>query len=1056
VGTLPVDGSPKPFSGSEIVKPRVVQPSSDDEPAPKVRLPREQGPDRPGESEPEVSMGDRFSKAARYHSILVGRGAHHVRHGIRRIGKHRAVQGVKRAIGNRWWPNAGSAQDGAPTERRWKLPMAFPRRAQTASAEGAAIAAAHPHHLQRLAWDFAVVTVAVAILVILHHQFKRPHRSLAHRSMLAAAVEPAADGQSLKVFKRHNDERHDGAATAIVAAANHPVDDFSGTSRDLAPADATKSPPTQSEPPANSGDLGHLDANQTVAKHDDLPTPTATTPAEPVHTDLTPLPGPDNSQPQTHEASKPPATADAGAPSLLDPPQNADPPTAPPKRRHRHKPSDATPVASGDAAFPNLDPPAQGPGDSTAKPATAAPDLSAGTKATLDPPKTSGPGPSLADDHPTPQAAPLAPAPAPALPVVAKDGPPPASGSQAKKGDVDIFGSLQDPPAEKHDAKGPDLGAAPPADKPVDGAPHRRHRKKPLGSEGPAPEPVRTADQSPPSDAIVDSKPKVPDLAAPTEPKPADKVDPPVPSHDHDLKGPDAGFTPPADQPPADPPKHRRRRKPPGTESTTPDPLHVGDLNPSNGPPAETKPPEPDKAPPTLAPAPEPKKTDEWNVPSGAPAPKPAPEELKPDHAPDKPTPAADHDLLGTLKDEHVDKHEAGDKGPEPAVSPPPTDSAPPGGDAPKHRRRKKPPESAPTIPAPTPAAEPGPTLAPAPTPKAADSPAPTLSDAPKSDVKPSESPVKEPKPTEAPALGAPPIADAPAAKPEPKPEPLPVPSAPPVSVPEVSPPARPVVDESQANVSFTRSLPEKADSGNLFSYKIVVRNNGTKLLKVVEIDEAVPADHTVHSTEPAAEVHDQTLHWNVRDLAPHEATTIAITLAAPPAPQPVMPAISHPKPERPEEDQFKTTKADESASLPHVELELIAPAVLRTGETCRVGFKATNLGSKTSGLKLNLDLPTQIHFVRGQKLQYKVGDLDGHESREDYLTAVATAPGVVEIHGSILLDGRTLASAKATCRIDGAPAIKQAARTRRDPFVVPASASQVAPPSPQPCNCGP
>ena len=74
--------------------------------------------------------------------------------------------------------------------------------------------------------------------------------------------------------------------------------------------------------------------------------------------------------------------------------------------------------------------------------------------------------------------------------------------------------------------------------------------------------------------------------------------------------------------------------------------------------------------------------------------------------------------------------------------------------------------------------------------------------------------------------------------------------------------------DQSQqANVSFARSLPEKGESGNLLTYKIVVRNNGAKLLKLVDIDEAVPADHTVHSTEPPAEVHDQALHWAVRDL---------------------------------------------------------------------------------------------------------------------------------------------------------------------------------------------
>ena len=143
------------------------------------------------------------------------------------------------------------------------------------------------------------------------------------------------------------------------------------------------------------------------------------------------------------------------------------------------------------------------------------------------------------------------------------------------------------------------------------------------------------------------------------------------------------------------------------------------------------------------------------------------------------------------------------------------------------------------------------------------------------------------------------------------------------------------------------------------------------------------------------------------------------------------------------EEEHERTAKPDEPDNLPHMQLELIAPAMLRTGESCRIGFRATNLGPKTSGLKLNLDLPAQIHFQRGQKLQYKVGGLDENESREDYLTAVATGPGVVEIHAEIVLEGRTVIAAKATCRVTGVLATQQAPRPKRDASVVPAGASR-------------
>jgi Domain of unknown function DUF11 len=849
---------------------------------------------------------------------------------------------------------------------------------------------------------------------------------VAAASVGPSTVELRTDQESRPPFKRHGDDGRDRRHKESEAVAD-PTVDLSATSREMTPTTpaSTSALPAQSEPGPLSGDVAHGDATQTVVKHDDLAT--AGSPALPSPTDGAQSPVTENAQ--TREAAKPESAVDSIAANPGDTPQNANPAATPPKPRHRHHPSDTTAAASGDSAFPNLDGPPQGAGDSTPKTAAAA-----------------GPSLGLSADPSAPKDAALPPP--QAVPVVAKDGATP--GTQPPKSDVDIFGALQDQPAAKHDSKGPDFGAAPSAEKPIEGKPRRRHRKNAPPQDGPAPEPIRTADQSPSGDSLDAPKPNGPDPGKPTDSKPTDKIDSPMPLPEHAVKGPDAGFNPAADQAPvAEPPKRHRHRKTPPPDGPTPDSLHAGDSNPIAGPLTDSKPPEPEKTAPATATAPAPtaaapvpatdlKKPDDWSAPST----NKADEIPKAGQAADKAAPAPEHDLLGTLNEEHPEKHEPVTNGPSPAISPTaisPTATSPTGDEPPKRRRRKKSAEAGSAVPAPVPVREPGPTNDHAPIPKPAEAPALIPSDATKGESKPAELSAKDSKPAELPALGDAPVAKEPA-KPEPKLE-APIP-------PSVAPADRgalhPAVDESQqANVSFTRSPPEKIDSGNLLAYKIVVRNNGTKLLKLVEIDEAVPADHTVHATEPAAEVHDQTLHWSVRDLAPHEATTLAITLAAPPPPQPIVPAAAAPKPERQEEDQFKPTKADVAVSLPHVELELIAPSSLRTGESCRLGFRATNLGLKTSGLKLNLDLPPQLHFGKGQKLLYKVGDLDGHESREDYLTATATTPGIVEIQGSILLDGRTLVSAKATCRIDGAPAAKQAALPKRDRLVVPASASE-------------
>jgi hypothetical protein len=72
----------------------------------------------------------------------------------------------------------------------------------------------------------------------------------------------------------------------------------------------------------------------------------------------------------------------------------------------------------------------------------------------------------------------------------------------------------------------------------------------------------------------------------------------------------------------------------------------------------------------------------------------------------------------------------------------------------------------------------------------------------------------------------------------------------------------------------------------------------------------------------------------------------------------------------------------------------------------------------------LNLDLPGQLRYTRGQQLQYKIGALGDHEAREDYLTATAAGSGQVELRAEILHAGHSVATAKGTCRVSpaGAP----------------------------------
>jgi hypothetical protein len=172
-----------------------------------------------------------------------------------------------------------------------------------------------------------------------------------------------------------------------------------------------------------------------------------------------------------------------------------------------------------------------------------------------------------------------------------------------------------------------------------------------------------------------------------------------------------------------------------------------------------------------------------------------------------------------------------------------------------------------------------------------------------------------------------------------------------------------------------------------------------------------------VQPTDPPAETHDQDLHWTLRDVAPGEERTIVVTLA-PPA-KPVEPhAEPHPAAEPATAMEPVPAVHAAKPESPQLKLELISPLEVHAGEACRIGFRATNLGGPTADLKLYLDLPQQLHYVRGQQLQYKITALGDHEAREDYLTATAAGTGQVELRGELIQAGHTIATAKGTCRV--------------------------------------
>ncbi len=524
----------------------------------------------------------------------------------------------------------------------------------------------------------------------------------------------------------------------------------------------------------------------------------------------------------------------------------------------------------------------------------------------------------------------------------------------------------------KDDFSMPAPAASDPVGPPKDEEHHHKHHHD---EHGPA-------DQPPAADLPAPSANKDTDLLAP-------KLDAPLPDASHSHSNPsesnplNSNSEPRPSSGPAAP-----VASDPLLDSLPKDPPATGPAKSSGDKPAPSKADHPDDGLPVLS-VPSPRQAD----------PKPN------DELPPRTANASDAQIGGS----------AGDSGK--SVSKPPETKAPPASDPSLDELlNSKTPSGAPaSAPPAATTPEPKPSTPAASTPPASDpkadpfhteaTPAPKLDAAPKTDA-----PLKSDLPSKT---------DTPPKQAEPSlPEnSLPAPKA------SVEPLHAAADDESMPSVAVAHHQIEKNELGGSVRYKIVVRNNGKKAVKAFEVDEAIPAEHTVQVTDPPAETRDRDLHWTLRDVAPGEERTIVVTLTPPvrPAERPpvVEPTIAaQPSP------AAATAPIEAKAESPQVKLELILPNDVHAGESCRVGFRATNLGGQTTDLKLNLDLPEQLHYARGQQLQYKIGALGDHESREDYLTATASGAGQGELRAQILQSGHSLATAKGTCHVApaGAP----------------------------------
>jgi len=873
---------------------------------------------------------------------LLRRGAHHIRRGLSRSGVPQ-IAGHAARLGGHGWRRISSAVAATNSGGRLTRPVSalWGRVARrTSGTNGSAGDNPHWHLNRRLAFDFAVVAAALAVVLILHHQFRRYRVA----DVLVTKADVASDQAS---------QQPQSTSTHHRRRAHKPVQPTtSADARPIEPSHADPVAPADSHKVADRGsDFGD---QPNVGRHDD-------------HHEVARVDVEVKAPPQNNQPHDPKPTADAALENLLSTPVDSAAPrhaeTAAPvaqseplpstdldKHEHPHQSSDPLLVDSRDPA-PSARPEKREPlpqSDRSARVGDdfAAPDL--GKPHEHHEPKDHGPkDPGLKDEFamPAPSSSPLESPPGKEDSGLhehhrADQGP----ADRPQGGDLPASRDRALPPAGKDD----DL-LAPKLDTP---RPESGGSNSDLSTNsGAAPKASPNhSDTSHGNDPLLDVGPK---LDGPQKDAAADRP----------IKSSDDKFA-----------------------------THKSDHR--------------DEGLPVLS-VPSPHKNDEKLRDD---SPKSDGTKIDDLGAPTRTANASDATLGGSPAD--------GSKN----LPPKPPEDKPSAGNDPSldELLNKKIPEAKPSSPPASPAS-PNPQSALPANPK--DDPFHTEG-APRGDAGPKTDPGV--KMESAPKVDSVPKVEAsPKTEPAPKHvEPLPGDtSLPPVKA--AAEPLHSIADnESMSSVAVAHHQIERDATGASVRYKIVVRNNGKKAVKVFEVQEAVPAEHSVQLTDPPAETRDQDLHWTLRDVGPGEERTIVVTLV-PPA-RPVERSLPVPEPGVAMQTIPAAAVAHDGATgeSPQLKLELITPAEVHAGESCRIGFRATNLGGKTADLKLNLDLPGQLRYARGQQLQYKIGALGDHEAREDYLTATAAGSGQVELHAEILYGSHSVATAKGTCRVSpaGAP----------------------------------
>jgi uncharacterized repeat protein (TIGR01451 family) len=211
-------------------------------------------------------------------------------------------------------------------------------------------------------------------------------------------------------------------------------------------------------------------------------------------------------------------------------------------------------------------------------------------------------------------------------------------------------------------------------------------------------------------------------------------------------------------------------------------------------------------------------------------------------------------------------------------------------------------------------------------------------------------------------------------------------------------------------SVTVEAVCPESVVFGQEFSYKLVVRNNGTSAVSGIRIDDELPAGSRYVGSDPVAEINGDRLNWTLGALDGGSEKSIVVRV----------------KPSEEGEARSRATVTFTAAvdartrvTRPRIAVSATGLEVCRAGEETTFRIKVTNSGSGPAPKYIiRAQLSDGLLHSQGAVVEAPMEMLPAGESKLVDLKVAAVKPGLQWCQITVTADGSADATAKASTNV--------------------------------------